>query len=96
MAGSTGYKEERRLLKGVFNTETLPDWSALERGLMYLEMFDCVSGEILARIIDAKVVGDNMHVRWANRVTNTADAKRTIRQWAKRLRESYDKSHSNK
>lgn len=63
---------------------------------LYLEMFDGVSGEILARIIDAKVVGDNMHVRWANRVTNTADAKRTIRQWAKRLRESYDKSHSNK
>ena len=63
---------------------------------LYLEMFDGVSGEILARIIDAEIVGDNMHLRWANRVTNTADARRTIRKWAKNLREAYDKAHMNK
>lgn len=64
------------------------------KATLYLELFDGVSGEILARIIDSEIVGDNSYATWANRVTNTADAKRTIRKWAKKLRESYDHAQS--
>lgn len=60
---------------------------------LFLELYDGVSGEILARIIDAEVIGDRGYTQWANRVTNTADAKRAIRKWAKALRESYEKAH---
>ncbi len=65
------------------------------RATLYLELFDGVSGEILARIIDTKIVGDNSYTRWANRVSNSADAKRTIRKWAKTLRNKYDQVHAN-
>jgi len=64
------------------------------RATLYLELFDGVSGEILARIIDSEIVGDNSYTTWANRVTNTADAKRTIRKWAKKLREKYDQAQA--
>jgi len=66
------------------------------RATLFLELFDGVSGEILARIIDTEIIGDNSHTRWANRVTNTADAKRTIRKWAKKLRTKYDQVHISK
>jgi hypothetical protein len=59
---------------------------------LYLELYDGISGEILARIIDSEVIGDNMSAQWANRVSNTADAKRTIRKWAKALRAKYDQA----
>jgi hypothetical protein len=59
---------------------------------LFLELYDSVSGEILARIIDSEVIGDNGYTQWANRVTNTADARRTIRKWAKALRVKYEES----
>lgn len=64
------------------------------KATLYLEIFDGVSGEILARIIDAEVVGDRGYTQWANRVTNTADAKRTIRKWANALRKKYEQAHA--
>ncbi|PHR85558.1 MAG: hypothetical protein COA59_01010 [Colwellia sp.] len=62
------------------------------KATLFLELYDGVSGEILARIIDSEVVGDKMYIQWANRVTNTADAKRTIRKWAKALRAKLDQA----
>ncbi len=59
---------------------------------LFLELYDGVSGEILARIIDTEVVGDNAYTQWANRVTNTANAKRTIRKWAKALKAKYEQT----
>ncbi|MCW8832325.1 MAG: DUF3313 domain-containing protein [Colwellia sp.] len=59
---------------------------------LFLELYDGISGEILARIIDTEIVGDNSYSTWANRVTNTADAKRTIRKWAKALRTKYEQA----
>ena len=62
---------------------------------LFLEVYDAVSGEILARITDTQTVGDNhgFH-QWANRVTNTADAKRVIKKWAKTLRTKFDQAHT--
>lgn len=61
---------------------------------LFLELYDSVSGEILARIIDNEIVGDNHYAQWANRVSNTADAKRTIRKWAKALRSKYEEAQA--
>lgn len=64
------------------------------KATLFLEIYDAVSGEILARIIDTETVGDNHgFYQWANRVTNSADAKRVIKKWAKTLREKFDQAH---
>ncbi len=60
---------------------------------LFLELYDGVSGEILARIVNASVAGDDSHYQWATRVSNRADAKRMIRKWAKALRVKYDEAH---
>jgi hypothetical protein len=57
---------------------------------LFLEMYDSVSGEILARVIDRKKMQDYGYARWANSVTNRADAKRMFRKWADLLREGMD------
>jgi hypothetical protein len=59
---------------------------------LFLELYDGVSGEILARVMDAEVAGDRGYHQWANRVTNKADAKRMIRKWAKALRVKFDEA----
>ena len=61
---------------------------------LFLEIYDGVSGEILARIMDDEIVGDKGYMQWANRVTNTADAKQTIRKWARTLNEKFEKAHT--
>ncbi len=61
---------------------------------LYLELYDSVSGEILARAIDRKAAnhpGDIM--RWANKVSNRAEAKRVIAGWARLLRDRLDEIH---
>jgi hypothetical protein len=60
------------------------------KATLYLELYDGVTGEILARVMDAKIVGNHSFYKWANSVTNKADAKRTFRTWAKKLREKFD------
>ena len=64
---------------------------------LYLELYDSVSGEILARAIDRKAAnhpGDLM--RWSNKVTNRAEAKRVLAGWAGLLRQRLDEIHGKK
>jgi len=63
---------------------------------LFLELYDGVSGEILARAVSASAAGDNSYYQWATRVSNRADAKRMIRKWAKALRTKYDEAHMPK
>ncbi len=61
---------------------------------LYLELYDSVSGEILGRAIDRKAAnhpGDFM--RWTNKVTNRAEARKLLAQWAGLLRDSLDEIH---
>lgn len=60
---------------------------------LFLELYDGVSGEILARAVNVAAAGDDSYIRWATRVSNRADAKRMIRTWAKALRKKYDEAH---
>ncbi len=52
---------------------------------LYLELYDGVTQDIIARIIDPEAVGDDMGIQWSNRVTNQAAADRVLRRWAKLL-----------
>ncbi|MEH6590651.1 MAG: DUF3313 family protein [Halioglobus sp.] len=57
---------------------------------IYLEIFDSVSGEILARMVDRRAMRDYGTARWANSVSNRADAARMFRRWATLLRQGMD------
>lgn len=57
---------------------------------LYIELYDSVSGEILARIIDRRNMQNYGTARWANSVTNRADARRMFRRWADLLRTGMD------
>ena len=57
---------------------------------LYIELYDSVSGEILARAIDRKADRSHGRMQWATRASNRADAKRILRKWAGWLRERMD------
>lgn len=60
---------------------------------LYIELYDSVTSEILARAIDRKAARDSGHMTWSNQVRNSADAKRVLRQWAGLLRQRLDELH---
>ncbi len=60
---------------------------------LYIELYDSVSGETLARAIDRKAKRSHGTMQWANRVSNRSDAKRILRTWAGWLRERMDEIH---
>jgi hypothetical protein len=63
------------------------------RMTLVLELRDSVTGETLARVVDSQS-GRNSGTWWiTNRVTNTADAQRAIRTWARALRSGLDSLH---
>ena len=61
---------------------------------LFLEMYDSVSGEILARVVDRRNMQDYGHARWANSVTNRQDAQRMFRRWAQLLRTGLDETRA--
>lgn len=61
---------------------------------LYLEAYDSVTGEILARIIDKRVARDTGELRWTNAVTNEVEARRILRHWGISLRRMADRVHA--
>jgi hypothetical protein len=59
---------------------------------LYLEVYDSVSGEILARVIDHQEDREKGFFEWANRISNTADAKRIIKKWTTRFNNLLNKT----
>jgi len=57
---------------------------------LFLELYDSVSGEILARLVDRRNMQDYGHARWATSVSNRADANRLFTRWASLLRAGMD------
>ena len=53
---------------------------------LYLELYDSVTSDIIARIIDPEEARDGGIAEIGNTVTNTADADRIMRRWADILR----------
>jgi hypothetical protein len=60
---------------------------------LYLELFDSVTNQILARAIDRETSRGMGRIQWQNRVTNKAEADRILRRWASALRAQLDAVH---
>lgn len=57
---------------------------------LFIELYDSVSGDILARAVDRRNMKNYGTARWANSVTNRQEAKRLFKGWASLLRQAMD------
>lgn len=57
---------------------------------LYLEFFDSVTGQILARAVDRAADRGMGRVQWQNKASNRAEADRILRRWASALRAALD------
>ncbi len=63
---------------------------------LYIELYDSVSGQIIGRAIDRQAArSPGSMMRWTNRASNTADARRVFRGWADLLRNFLDAHYSD-
>jgi hypothetical protein len=81
-----------RLRTGVVNiTVSAPDQDTAARTRRYseeagtatlvVEARDSMSGAILGRAVDARIIDENSSIQWRTRTSNRADFRRTFRQW---------------
>lgn len=63
------------------------------RMTLVAELRDSVTGEILARAVDGRSGRNTGFWTITNRVTNTADARRAVRVWARALRDALDEMY---
>jgi len=59
---------------------------------LYAELYDSVTSDILARVIDPEAGQDDGMIQWQNSVTNKAEADRILKKWADILRQRLDES----
>jgi hypothetical protein len=57
---------------------------------LYLEVFDSVTGQILARAVDRQADRGTGTIQWQNSVSNRAEADKILRRWASALRARLD------
>lgn len=57
------------------------------RMTLKLELYDSETGDLIAVASDRRESPDRGYAQWANRVSNTAEARRMLEQWAKALNE---------
>ena len=57
---------------------------------LYMELYDSVSGDLLAKALDRKADRRTGYFQWRNRVTNRAAANRILKAWAGVLKEGLD------
>jgi hypothetical protein len=60
------------------------------RMTLVAELRDSLTGEMLARAVDARSARTTGTLTWTNRATNTADARRAMTVWATALRQALD------
>ncbi len=61
---------------------------------LYIELFDSMTGDIIARAADRQTVQSaGGFVSYTNRVTNRTDARRMLSKWAGLLRDKLDELH---
>jgi len=56
------------------------------RMTLKLELLDSETGDLLAEASDRREAPDRGYAQWANRVSNTAEARNILKSWAKALR----------
>jgi hypothetical protein len=58
---------------------------------LVMEVRDAPSGQLLARVVDARRADSGGNMQWTNSVTNRAEADLVISEWAKKLRAGLDR-----
>lgn len=62
---------------------------------LYMELYDSVSGAMLAKALDRKEDRRTGYFEWQNRVTNRAAANRILKVWANVLKEGLDDARAS-
>ncbi|HMB74251.1 MAG TPA: DUF3313 family protein [Gammaproteobacteria bacterium] len=60
---------------------------------LYIELFDSVTGQILARAADSRAARDRGTFQWATSVSNRAEARIVLRSWAGMLVDRLEEIH---
>jgi hypothetical protein len=60
---------------------------------LYLELFDSVTNDLIAKAIDLQTDRETGYFQWQTRVTNRAAANRILTVWANVLKDGLDKAH---
>jgi len=63
---------------------------------LYLELYDSVTDDLLAKALDRQLDRDTGYFQWQNSVTNRAAANRILKEWANVLKEGLDEARSVK
>ena len=58
--------------------------------MLFIELYDSVSGDILARALDLSTGRNTGFMNLGNRVENSAEARRAFTTWASLLRDRMD------
>lgn len=61
---------------------------------LYLELYDSVTGDLIAKALDQQYDRNTGFIQWQNRVTNTAAARRIMKRWAKVMVHGLDEATS--
>jgi len=61
---------------------------------LYLELYDSVTGDLIAKALDQQYDRQTGYIQWQNRVTNRAAAKRIMRKWADIMKQGLDEARS--
>jgi Protein of unknown function (DUF3313) len=62
---------------------------------LYIEFYDSVTAQILARVVDYKRARDTGTFQWSSSVSNRAEARAVLRRWARMLVDRLDEIHGN-
>ena len=65
------------------------------RMTLKLEIYDSQTGDLIAKMSDRQESPRRGYMQWTNSVTNTAEARRMLKKWAKALRVRLDEARSN-
>jgi hypothetical protein len=60
-----------------------------------LELYDSVTGDLLATASDRREAPDRGYMQWTTSVSNRADARQMLQGWAKDLRKRLDEARSS-
>lgn len=60
---------------------------------LYIELYDSVTDDIIAKALDRKRDRNTGQFQWQNRVTNRAAANRILKVWATALKNALDEAH---
>ncbi len=61
---------------------------------LYIEFYDSVTGDVLARAVDFKRARERSQFQWATSVSNRQEVREIVRRWANMLVEASDEVRS--